>query len=209
MKDLKEYIYETAESKFLNEGLISWFHDFADKVKKNMKDKLDEKGAIEKIKMDVKKLKKNNQIIKLSEINNTTASILKDKAVGFPHTYDLYKNYKKYGYEDLENLYMYTYFYKDEMTYFAATLVYDNAAQFETNYTHIVILETNGIVENLKDVEVEILNDFKKIIRAENKDLLGFTSILLYPDYKKTLITLKFKKTSKTVNDKEIYKLEL
>lgn len=209
MKDLKEYIYETAESKFLNEGLISWFHGFVNKVKKNMNDKLNEKGVVEKIKMDVKKLKKNNQIIKLSEINNTTANILKDKAVGFPHTYDLYKNYKKYGYEDLENLYMYTYFYKDEMTYFAATLVYDNAAQIETNYTHIVILETNSIVQNLKDVEDEILNNFTKIIKAENKDLLGFTSILLYPDYKKTLINLKFKKTPKTVNDKEIYKLEL
>ena len=209
MRNLKEYIDDVVESKALNEGLMSWFHDFVGKVKNNMKQKLDTNGTVEKVKMDVKKLKKNNKILKLSEINNTTANILKDKAVGFPHTYDIYKNYKKYGYEDLENLNMYTYFYKDEMTYFAATLIYDDNTQYETNYKHIVLLETNNIVANINDIEKEIISNFTKIMKQENKDLAGFTSILLYPDYKKTLIDMKFKRTERIINDKEIYKLDL
>lgn len=204
MKTINEYLDTYIEDKVLNEGLMSWFNSFLKKVHNNYL-KRKRTGNIEKFKTDEETIKYSKKPIHLTEIDNKTVELFNNKEDGFINTYNFIKKPKKYGYPDLNNLYLYQFFYKNENPYNIGTLIYDAKSSFKDNYKHIAIIELNQLVENENDTLKFILKSFKDELKTKEKNIEGFTAMVVYPDFKKTLNILGFKPMED--NDK-IYSVE-
>ena len=179
MQSLKDYIYNISEDKFLNESLLSWLHSFMNKVHNNQK-KLFSDGKLNMLKMDIKKLKYQKQNIALSELSKDkdTVNAWSDTQLGFPDSSEILKNTKKYC-QDTDtvksNPQVYTFYYDGDNTYYAGVIIYEKDIQEIENYLHIVCIETNNVVDNKKEVEIAMFDQFKNMIKTINKSIVGYT----------------------------------
>lgn len=204
MKTITEYLEEYIEDKVLNESLFSWFRSFIKKVHNNYV-KRKESGNTEKFKIDNDSIKYNKTPLHLSEIDKQSIEYLNNKEDGFINSYNLIKNPKKFGYKDLSNLYMYEFFYNNENTYPIGILIYDAKASFKDNYKHISLIELNQLVQNENDTYKLILKTFGDTLNIKEKNIEGYTAMVIYPNFKKVLNILGF---SPMEDNDKIYEVE-
>ena len=210
MRHLNEYIYDVAEDKVLNEGLISWLKAFIKKIKSNQLN-LIHNGKVNMLKMDTNKLKYQKDPAPLNDLINDqyVQEIWKNNKIGFPESYKVAQNIKRIS-PDLNdvksNPFVYTFYYNGENTYYAGIIIYEKEIQYIENYMHIVSIETNLVVDNPSEVQKAMFDQFKKMLNTNKMSIEGFTAKNSHEKMKGILANLKFKEAEDL---EEIYKLEI
>jgi len=198
MKQIKEYYYNFAENKYLNEGLLDWFKAFFKKVFKSQQSRLNGNN-VEMYEVNTKTIKFAKEPVKFSEIDNDTLNEWKHNKLGYVVATNIINNQKKLLVDINNNPIdplVYTFFSQDEdgkRTYSIALLMVDNTSTYIENYRHIVDIESNLIVDNPTEVNETVLKQYIDICKKENSNIKGFTAKNLHPKLKGNLNKLKFK----------------
>ena len=205
MQAIKEYYYDIAEDKYVNEGLISWFKAFFRKLKKSQKSRYnDETNKVEMYKVDTKKMKVQKEPVKLSDVDNDTIETISDEHTGFAIAGQILKNQNKYlkTKEHTFDPYMQCYFSKENNnTFYVGLIMYDDTVSFVDNYKHIIDIESNLIVDNPTEVNKTMIEQFAESLK--DSGIQGFTSNMkLHPKLKANLMNAGFKPSN---TNREIY----
>lgn len=205
MKDLNDFFYDTAECKYLNEGLISWFKAFFKKLKKSQNSRYNaDTNKVEMYKVDTKKMKVQKEPVKLTDIDNDTKEIISNEHTGFPIAAQILQNPNKFlkTKEHTFDPFMQCYFAQDgNKSYYVGLIIYDDNVTFIEGFKHILDVEPNLIVDNPSDVNKTMIEQFAAVVK-EN-DIKGFTcNVKMHPKLKTNLMNAGFKPSN---TDKEIY----
>lgn len=178
MKDLNTYIIE---NQYINEGIVSWFKAFFQKVFKNTQS-LIKNGKTQQIQMDTDKLVFSKNPIELNSIDNLTLKSWEDTNIGYNDGAQIYKLRNKLPIDvdtsELESEpkpMVIEFYYKGNSMYNAALLIYDDTYTLLDGYKHIYTVNPNLCVKNHKDVEEAVLKRFKEYLDEHNKGVEGFT----------------------------------
>lgn len=205
MKGLNEYFYDTAEYKYLNEGLVSWFKAFFKKLKKSQNSRYNaDTNKVEMYKVDTKKMKVQKEPVKLTDIDPETKEIISNEHTGFPIAAQILQNPNKFlkTKEHTFNPFMQCYFAQDgNKSYYVGLIMYDDNVTFIEGFKHILDVEPNLIVDNPSEVNKTMIEQFATVVK-EN-DIKGFTcNVKMHPKLKTNLMNAGFKPSN---TDKEIY----
>ena len=204
MKDLKEYYYDFAEDKVINEGLLSWFKAFFKKIYKNQRSRVTADNKVNMYKVNTHNMKVQKEAVKLNELDKETINLMGDKQTGYLIGSLIFKNQNKYlkDGDRTYDPYVQCYFVKDgNATYSVGMIMFDDTVSFVDGYKHIIDLESNLIVDNPTEVNKTMIEQYAESVKESG--VKGFTSkASLHPKLKANLMGAGFKPSN---TDKEIY----
>lgn len=198
MKTLTEFnIYE---------GLSGDVQKFFNNVFKTQ-EKLVKKNKVQPIDVPGNKLNKPKSAFKKDDLQDKSVKqIIASKHTGFPVAMQMFKNEKKYFFdEDKEyNPECYPYFYKDgKNVYCVGLLMYDENINYMDEFVTLLLIESSMIVAKSTPVNKGILNDFINMMKGKYK---GVCVKPVHPKLKATFTKLGF---SSVKDNKEILTLKL
>lgn len=217
---MKRNINEYIDSKIINneiidESVLSWLKSFIKKIKANQ-NKLIQNGKVKMLRMRQNQVKIQKQAVSLLELAKDKEAMddWSNPKIGFPESAMIAKNPKKYldqttgegENEKKSNPLVHTFYYQGKNTYYAGVLIYEKDITYIENYTHLISIETNLVVDNPGDIQKLMLNQFKEMRNSSIPSFEGFTAKLdkLPPKIKANMIKLGFKKD----DENDIYLLK-
>jgi len=184
MKHLTTYLFEA-----LKNDVQKWLKQVFDGQQKLIKS-----NKLQPLTVDVEKLNKPEEPFLYNDFfnDNTVKLMIGNNKIGFTVINQMIKNPKQYISDKDINGECYPYWYQDNDTIFCIGLcVYDKNVSYIENYLSLYGIESSLIVQNSKDLNKAILNDFIKQV-PQIGDYEGLAVKPIHPKMKANLQRIGF-----------------
>lgn len=200
MKSLETYIWESQ----LDEGLLSGFVNFFKKIFKAQTE-IGEKG--EKIKIDIKQLKRSKNPVDFQNLETTEyKKLLSDKKAGFPILNEFVKNPKKFLPKDFDTNQAKTFLHFQKLkksAVQAGVLMFTEKPSLRQGEAfQLLCIESSLIIDNKNEVNKAMLELWVNDIKKKNKEITYIIAEPTHPKMSGILTSIGF--TADKAN-KEIY----